>query len=72
MTMAEKIEYIWNKSYTDALGAGHADPFTYADERAAPLVAKLRAAERRQQHPNGLPQRGSRAGRYQAALRRAS
>ena len=66
MTLAEKAIFIWNKAYTDALGAGHPDPDAYAKAKAAPYKAKLAAAERAQSGANRL-RRGSRAGRAQAA-----
>jgi hypothetical protein len=34
MTLAEKVSFIWDKAYTDALGAGLSDPFAYADRKA--------------------------------------
>lgn len=65
MSISDQITYLWDKALTDAMGAGEADPFAYADAKVAPLRARLRQVERRQAHPNGLPQRGSRAGRRQ-------
>jgi hypothetical protein len=63
MTITQKIEYLWNKAYTDALGAGEADPYAYADAKVAYLVARLHRVERAQ---SGVRfQRGSRAGRRQ-------
>jgi hypothetical protein len=70
MTLAEKIAFLYDKKYADALGCSHPDPDKYADDCTAELRATLRAVEHRQAHPNGLPQAGSRAGRRQAAGRR--
>jgi hypothetical protein len=63
MSISDKISYLWNKAVEDAMGAGHSDPFAYADSKVAPLRALLHRVEHKQAHPNGLPQRGSRAGR---------
>ena len=68
MTFTEKAEFIWNKAYNDALGAGEADPFAYADAKAAPHVARLRRAERAQQQRT--PRHTNLAGRRQWAARR--
>jgi hypothetical protein len=70
MTLTEKIAFLYDKKYTDALGCGHSDPDKYAADCTAELRATLKAVEYRQAHPNGLPQAGSRAGRRQAAERR--
>lgn len=69
MTLTEKIELVWEKAYTDALGSGLHDPFAYADAKAAPYAAKLRAVERSQQPRT--PRHTNLAGRRQAAARRA-
>ena len=67
--MFTQIETLWNQAYQHALG-WEADPFAYADAKVAPLRARLRAVERaQQQHPNGHPTVGSRAGRQQHKVR---
>ena len=62
MTITQKIDILWSKAYTDALGAG-INPDAYADEKVSHLRATLRAVERKQQHPNGLPRQGCRVSR---------
>lgn len=69
MTLSGKIEFIWDKAYTDALGAGLADPFDYADKKAAPFIARLKRAERAQ--AQRTPRHTNLAGRRQAAEMRA-
>jgi hypothetical protein len=69
MTITEKIEFIWDKAYTDALGAGLSDPFAYADAKAAPYRAILARVERAQ--AQRTPRHTNLAGRRQAAARRA-
>jgi len=63
MSIGDKISYLWNKALEDAIGCSHPAPFDYADSKVAHLRALLRRVEHKQAHPNGLPQRGSRAGR---------
>lgn len=72
MTITEKIEFLWDKAYQDALGRGDADPFATAAAAVSNLSATLRAVERRQAHPNGHLRVGCRASRRQAAERRAA
>ena len=67
MTITQKIEFLWNKAYFDALGAG-IDADAYADEKVAHLRATLRAVERHQQHPNGLPRQGCRVSRARGEI----
>lgn len=43
MSFAEKLSFIWDKAYTDALGAGLADPFAYADSKVQAFKRKLAA-----------------------------
>lgn len=69
MTIAEKIEFIWDKAYTDALGSGARDPFAYADKKAEPYRALLARVERAQ--APRTPRHTNLAGRRQAAARRA-
>jgi hypothetical protein len=69
MTISEKIEFIWNKAYSDALGDGVGDAFAYADKKAAPYVAQLHRAERAQAQKT--PRYTNLAGRRQAAARKA-
>ena len=69
MTITQKIEFIWDKAYTDALGAGLADPFAYADAKTAPYRATLARVERAQ--APRTPRHTNLAGRRQAAARRA-
>ena len=69
MTLTEKAEYVWSKAYGDALGAGHAEPFAYADAKAAPHIARLRRAERAQ--APRTPRHTNLAGRRQWAARNA-
>lgn len=38
---SETIREFWNEQVEVAIDAGHANPFDYADERIAPLVAEL-------------------------------
>lgn len=70
MTISDRISFLWDKAYTDALGAGHADPFEYADKAVAQLSAHLRRVENHQKHPNGFA-RPNQAGCRQAAERRS-
>lgn len=63
MTISDKIEFLWNKAFEDALGAGHADPSTYADDKVASLHAHLRRVERAQMYPNGHLRTGCRISR---------
>ena len=70
MTLTEKAELIWDKAYADALGAGHADPFAYADAKVAPHVARLRRAERAQ--AKQAPRHTNLAGRRQWNASRAT
>lgn len=67
MTTSERISYLWDKAYTDALGVSHSDPFAYADKAVAHLVADIHRAER---NSRGFV-RPNRAGRRQAAERRS-
>lgn len=69
MSIEEKIRYLWSRAYERALGCLHADPCAYANAQVSSFEAHLLTIKRRQAHPNGLAQRGSRAGRRQAALR---
>jgi hypothetical protein len=73
MTLTEKIEYLWDKAYWDAIGAGETedDASAYAKRKCAGLQATLAHVERKQAHPNGHLRQGGRAGRRQAAERRA-
>jgi hypothetical protein len=70
MTLTQKIEFLWNKALTDAMGAGHADPFSYAAEKVSSLSSTLRAVERQQTY-GALPRHSNQAGFRQAAARRA-
>lgn len=70
MSIEDKIAYLWDKAYTDALGVGHPAPADYADNATKNLRATLRAVERRQVYGDNHPRLGSRAGRAQAASRR--
>ena len=70
MTITQKIEFIWGKAYTDALGAGLSDPCAYADAKAAPYRAALARVERAQ--APRTPRHTNLAGRRQAAARRVS
>lgn len=72
MSIEEKIRHLWQHHYERALGCSHSDPCAYANAQVSRLDAQLRTVERRQAHPNGLPQRGCRAGRRQAALSRGA
>ena len=72
MSISEKISRLYEKSFWDALGCGYnADAAAdFAREKVAPLVADLHRIELCQKYPNGIPQRGSRAGRFQRNLRK--
>ncbi len=70
MSIEDKIAYLWKHHYERALGCSHSDPFAYADAQVAHLNAQLRRVERAQIGLNQL-RVGSRAGRRQAAERRA-
>ena len=74
MTLTEKIEYLWNKAFWDAIGAGETedDAEAYAKQKCARLNATLAHVERQQARPNGHLRQGSRAGRRQAQAHRAA
>lgn len=42
MNFQSKCELVWNQALERALGAGHPDPFTYADKRLREWIASSR------------------------------